>query len=420
MKDDQDEESFASTIDQWVLDLTERGITDFGVLLRSLPGVYPTQVLESISRIADIKKIPGSILQTINLTPASDATELEPADESIVAHPLDYEWRFASSSVASLFDQALTLTKNGDTILLLGTPSLSKYAAKQSIDRKIVLIEKTPQSSSIQQAPALVTVRKDLLKDNLPRIQANVVVADPPWYVEYLRAFLWYSARCCKVGGYVLMSFPPVGTRPKVHHERKEILSFAGNLGLELVTLSANVIRYRTPFFELNSLRALGIQNVPYNWRSADLVLFRHARTVTVPRPKSLRQDEWLEEEIEGVRIRVRSHSLSGFSDPRLISVVPHDILTSVSRRDNRRSLADVWTSGNRIFGCTGTNVLLLIMRSLLGAQNPTRYVSDQIRRSLIVDEIEMIECACLQLEKVIKQERGEQSSYLESTEVAD
>jgi hypothetical protein len=83
------------------------------------------------------------------------------------------------------------------------------------------------------------------------------------------------------------------------------------------------------------------------------------------------------------VRVRIRQPNLSGFADPSLVSVVPGDVLQSVSRRDSRRRLADVWTSGNRIFACQGRGVLQQILRAVAVGRSPYEAVALALERPL-------------------------------------
>src|SRR5205085_6500510 len=109
-----------------------------------------------------------------------------------------------------------------------------------------------------------------------------------------------------------------------------------------------------SPPFERNALRAEGILNVPQEWRRADLVGLSKSASTQIPRPmlSSIEGDKWTEESLLSVRIRIREHSSLEFDDPTLVSFVHGDVLPSPSRRDGRRPLVDVWTSGNRVFAC--------------------------------------------------------------------
>src|SRR5262249_61566996 len=73
------------------------------------------------------------------------------------------------------------------------------------------------------------------------------------------------------------------------------------------------------------------------------------------------------------------------------MSLVPGDILPSVSRRDKRRRLTGVWTSGNRIFACWGRNVLRRIVQSIAIGQSPRETVAAYLRRPLSAEEVRLV-----------------------------
>jgi hypothetical protein len=59
------------------------------------------------------------------------------------------------------------------------------------------------------------------------------------------------------------------------------------------------------------------------------------------------------------MRLFIRTQGKACSGQDGLVSLIEGDILPTVSRRDPRRRLADVWTSGNRIFR-TGNPQLVL------------------------------------------------------------
>jgi hypothetical protein len=173
---------------------------------------------------------------------------------------------------------------------------------------------------------------------------------------------------------------------------------------------------YQTPFFEHNALQAAGIRNLPNEWRCADLFIFQRSREVCPTRPQgqgSPEEEFSVEETIEGVRIRVRKQDSSGeWQDPSLVSIVDEDILQSVSRRDKRRRLADVWTSGNRIFACKGKALLACILHALASERVPEQDVAALLHRELKASELGMVANATNQLRHIVSIERSEVLAY--------
>src|SRR5262249_50687568 len=104
-------------------------------------------------------------------------------------------------------------------------------------------------------------------------------------------------------------------------------------------------------------------------------------------------ESEWAEETVLGMRVRVRHQEqpAPGFQDPSISSILAGDILPSVSRRDERRRLAGVWTSGNRVFACHGRNTLRLILKSLSAGRQPVEEIAVRIKRRLQASEESLI-----------------------------
>jgi hypothetical protein len=409
---DPQSKAFAARVDKLTLQLLREDVVDFGELLKRLPGVYPSEALESVRRHASAGLVFNSILNTVTNPPSLEQEDLLES-RPVVTHPLDYYWRFTSETVKSLVDRAVALTSNGETLIFMGTPSVLEYNEKRIIDRRLVLLDNNLEELRFVHRISNITALKvNLLTDDLPSISTSLVVVDPPWYVEHQKAFLWHAARCCIPKGHVLMSAPPIGTRPKIGEERKEMIDFAWKLGLEVVSIVEGALKYQTPFFEQNSLRALGIYNIPRGWRSGDLIVFKSIIPVSAPRPMCGIQEEWIEEEIDNVKIRVRNPSPAEFIDPRLVSVVENDILTAVSRRDNRRSLADVWTSGNRIFQCKGRYALRVILKGLADNQSPSSNLPREMTNNLRPSELQLIEETAQQVRRLVAMENHEWKEY--------
>ncbi|MBD2018547.1 hypothetical protein H6F96_31910 [Microcoleus sp. FACHB-53] len=415
---------FEDSVDSWVLDALASGVTTFEQLLTLLPGVYPSIALSSLQRLASAQRISTEVMKEL-VKPAK--SKLEQSTRSYhqislpVPHPLDYDWRFSDAAVEILLNECKELTPLYSTIVLLGTPSLLQMGIEQSYPRQLVLLEasSTITASLTQAVPNVQVVRCDVIKEPLPKLSAEAVVLDPPWYPEHIQSFLWAACQLCKIGGYILISMPPFGTRPGIEREWINTLDWTQKIGLTLLRLDKMALPYVTPLFELNGLKAEGVHTVPREWRRGNLAVFSRTHQAEVPRPAAVPQeDEWIEEVLLGVRVRIRQPNLSGFADPSLVSVVPRDVLQSVSRRDSRRRLADVWTSGNRIFACQGRGVLQQILRAVAVGRSPYEAVALALERPLSSRETELVSHATNQIINLVSTEQkenllfGEQRNY--------
>ena len=300
-----------------------------------------------------------------------------------VPHPLDFDWRFTSETISDLLRRVNEVYPTAGGVCFLGAPTLFRAAVERSMARPFYLVDASVScAKAVQDAPGRMFV-SDLLTEALPDLRAAVVVSDPPWYEEFIRAFLWAAAQLVEVGGSVLLSFPPVGTRPYIEDEWKQTQNFAQRLGLTLRERSLS-LKYVSPPFEQNALRAAHHQYVQPDWRPGVLVLFEKTGECREPRPSSdICHLKWSEQSLLGVRWRFRPQQQPTVCRPLLVEAVPGDILDSVSRRDPRRAKADVWTSGNRIFACPNTGSLESIVKALASGIRPDTYVSEFLGRKL-------------------------------------
>jgi hypothetical protein len=330
-------------------------------------------------------------------------------------HPLDYDWRFHDTAVRFLLERCKALSHVSEMIVLLGTPSVLRYALENRYPRRMLLLDanRIITDCLAKVAPAGKVVLCDISKDTLPGISSPVVVIDPPWYPESIQLFIWAACQLSTIGGYVLASLPPVGTRPNIEQERGKILDWAMQLGLTLIRVEESALPYSSPPFERNALKTEGFNNISPCWRRGDLIIFSHTNQVLMNRPSVPSfEGEWTEEVHSGIRLRMRHSYDQQFRDPKLESILPGNILPSVSRRDLRRRLVDVWTSGNRVFKCRGVNTLCIILRALATQCSPEHALSSFLKRELSDVERQLISCSIRQISKLVNLERKEIMLY--------
>jgi hypothetical protein len=366
------------------------GCETFADLLQRVPGAYPGAVQATLDQLAARCLIDTETRQRLAHT-AAGGTDDEPGSAVLPApHPLDYDWRWTSSTVRELTARCVSLTRPGDTIVLLGTPTLFAATAASPRDRAWILLEASPATTSALLAiSAGNVIRCDLACDPLPPIRASAAVADPPWYPDSSRTFLWASAQLTAPGSTVLLAQPALATRPGVLDERDSILQFAGQTGLDIARIGPAALTYLTPQFERSAITALGLDAiVPPTWRRGDLLELRRTARPAGPRPPAGISETWTEVVLGQARIRFRlDQPPAAQSDPRLLPLIDGDILPTVSRRHPVRGQVRVWTGANRIFGCGTPGLLAGIAAALASGRPPADCLARDLGRSPTADE---------------------------------
>jgi hypothetical protein len=342
-------------------------------LLHRVPGAYPGDVMAVVDQLADDRLLDPVTWQRLRSRSGTSDEDHAASVQLPDPHPLDYDWRWAPRTVHMLLTRCIQATSPGDTIALLGTPTLLAAAAIRRERRWLLLEASQATTAALASRYPDRVVRCDLASGELPELHAQAVVADPPWYPDDTRVFLWAAARLAAADAPVLLAQPGPATRPGVLAERAGILSFAQSTGLEAARIHPAALAYVSPPFERTALHAAGLLPlVPLTWRRGDLIELRRTRAPTATRPQAHPDGRWREVTLNGARIRFRLDAAihPGAADPRLVRLVTGDILPTVSRRDPVRDRVRVWTASNRVFGCQAP-ALLARLADALARQSP-------------------------------------------------
>lgn len=341
MRSDSGDEDFVTWGIRWLHGLRDVEVADWDHVLRSSPGYFPGTLFDLWT--AELRRR-GIAADFVDRAPALHRG-------TPISHPLDYDWRFTSSTAASLV-QAVTRALEArprSLVAHLGSPSTFVHAVEHSHSHPHTLIERNPAMIGALDASGHNIVQLDLLQQAPPYLSAAAAILDPPWYPLDSLAFVHAAALICEPGAVVYLCQPTLATRPGIEQERRQLLADLPVYGFDLQHVHENAARYVTPHFEAMSLRsAVHRLQAPTDWRTGDIFELRRNRCsppVFVPRSQNDADVEWIDAEFDIVRIKLRD---AGGHD--LESIVANDVLDSVSRRDPIRKDIGFWTSGNRVF----------------------------------------------------------------------
>lgn len=362
---------FEQEIIMWISEALDQGVADFGDLVRALPGVSPPEIAAALSSMPDV---PAPLCGL----PRADHLIFARMSGS-VPHPLDYDWRFSPRAITLLSKEALRCCPSSGTIALFGCPSLAGNPEFSA--HKLWLLDRNAHDQAVGDNCRATAV--DLVFDAIPPFAADVAIVDPPWYPEIQVAFLWAAAMALPVGGVVLSSGPPVGSRPSAADDQETLIYRAEDFGLRAVSTRRGILPYLTPPFEAVAFRAAGTPAFPVDWRLGDLIVFRKYAKSHAERPRaSAPKIAWSGYNVEGVQIRVRAADPSE-GDPGLYALVPDNVLPTVSRRDPIRDEVTVWTSGNRVFGSRNPALVAATLASMESASRSAEQRCPQLRAAL-------------------------------------
>jgi len=407
--------TFKAQVESWIAEALEVGACNFPELLARLPGVYPPVALDALCRMKRKGRLSPEIANTLERQlPNPGCMASHSLDYLPPPHPLDFEWRFTRGTASELLSLAQILAQPNDRVVLLGTPAVAAMATAAPIDRATVFVGENNVITSALMALndrngrpiAIQTCKPQAL---LPT-NAGVVIVDPPWYFDFIRPILTIAAASCRVGGFVLLSILPAGTRSGAAQDRSRIAHYLRRLSFETVEERQGALAYETPFFEANALAAAGFTGNPGDWRRSDLLVLRKTRHSDSPLFDRATPVQWRETTVRRMRLFIRSKALgSARSGPAMRSLLPGDVLPAVSRRDPRRRKAQVWTSGNRIFASRRPElVLAAAMQARTGAALPTRSQLTSAEQ----DEVKRLSYDLLTL--ATKEEHEERKGWIE------
>ena len=184
--------------------------------------------------------------------------------------PVDAEWYFDVPSVRRILSEFPQDTRS---VVALGAPTVAAMAA--DVIREVTLVDISPRFWSAEMptwldASKVERIRHDLDEKVYDGIPADVVVMDPPWYMENYRAWLKSAVMVCRDGGLIVVPLPQMLTNRRSLPEREELMRLLKSIGP--VKVKDDALTYVTPSFEAAVLQTSELGFLT-RWRRADLAL---------------------------------------------------------------------------------------------------------------------------------------------------
>lgn len=358
--------------------IVSRAPDDFAALLRSVPGLPPEIALSVLRELV----VDGELVTEASRLVSSAQSPIERVDDPIervlmAPHPLDHEWRFDVVTRLRLARLLAETSGPQGHVAALGCPTVAYELMRATTSPRVTLIDANPGLPLLSDEARYTQISADLRAGLPPDVaMADVAIADPPFYPDEVSSFISTASALVRNGGYLYLALFPATTRPSAQDDVARAIALANDLGWRLVEVQPASLGYRRPRFERNAHEALGLHGVPDDWRKADLYIFERT-SVSTPTPNwsFAPFPSWEEVIVGATRVRV----LFGEAAPDvaigevelLEEVVPGDVLDSVSGRDPRRALANVWTDGNVVWATRRPSMLLAILRAAAAQTDP-------------------------------------------------
>jgi predicted methyltransferase len=282
------------------------------------------------------------------------------------------QWWFSKPTYAKLVDLLFHLMRKDTHVAFAGASTLGAVFSHCAtspmtiIDVDDILLRRI--ASHIERQAQFVCRDISNPLDICLKGKFDIVFADPPWSSSNLKTFFVRSSEMLAMAGTLVISFPPVFTRPSARAERKSLLRMAELLGLSFRTELKGFTEYSVPLFEYRAYKEHSIElNQP--WRKGDVLVFEKRSEVThsadIPIEACYRWDQY---DYDMTRLFLKRNG-SIEEGPAHIVPVPgkNDFAyDSTSSRTELWKQACLVSTGNQIASVSGTKQLGSILRELL------------------------------------------------------
>jgi len=321
-------------------------------LIRQFDGLHPIEIRSAFiaaNRLDLVEAVFGSI--SVNLPYLHEITRED--------NPILSFWPFTRATALKL----AKLTAGFSSIGLLGAPTLFNLLKQERPRGDVFLFDRDDYLFRQETFPSFV---KCDVAGGLPDMfnaSFEVIIGDPPWYLDDYAAWLRTARRLVKEGGIVIFVLFPEGVRETARDERKAILSLASELFTEC-SVEENIVDYETPSFEQVQMVVNGIK--PVNWRRAGLVTGRVGLRERMEASSTVRQSgEWTERRMGSGRIFIKADPAQTAGQFLETADATSRFLSSPSRRNPGRLRANVMSSRGHGLSCADPARLVEIIDNM-------------------------------------------------------
>src|SRR5215212_4991845 len=200
------EENYRYELKNVLLSKLSHGPMSLESLVSDAEGAYPTDVISVLRMLSANGRVSETDglwclkdevipTQVKSINPASTSGPLEGLPEP---HPLDFDWRFTSTTLPFL--RKLINATNRESVAVLGAPSLYKHLADSGLD--VWFFDKNSRIVEHLRKSGYSHLNEVDLMTPLPFSRHfHWVMADAPWYPEHYEGFMRAATQLMVPGG---------------------------------------------------------------------------------------------------------------------------------------------------------------------------------------------------------------------------
>lgn len=253
-----------------------RGCESFEDIINKVHGADPNLVNRLYKIIS--KEYSGSSKKTETQKLEENARDLNASlPLSLPApDPLRSQWWFTLDSTVKIAEKLREYALD-NPVAFLGSPTVGHYYSHCKYSNTTILDVDLEVIKSLSLPDSAKAARYDVLDDVPMDLKAmnKAVFLDPPWQPLEIDIFISRAFDLLSDNGYLFTILPPLYTRPSTIEERNSILKKIIDGGLQIISLEAEYVEYRVPYFEGSVLKQIRASDIK-PWRKGDMLIVKY------------------------------------------------------------------------------------------------------------------------------------------------